>query len=97
MVAGEIERAFGIGDGGNQPFEHKISRAVQQNQVLLVFDSFEHLLDAATRVSQLIVACPGLTVLVTSRSNAGILPASGSYRWLHSPSHRIQQPHPTKN
>lgn len=68
MVAGEIERAFGIGDGGNQPFEHKISRAVQQNQVLLVFDSFEHLLDAATRVSQLIVACPGLTVLVTSRS-----------------------------
>jgi len=68
MVAGEIERALGIGDGGNLPIEFKISRAFQRDRVLLVIDSFEHLLDGAKLVSQMIVACPGLTVLVTSRA-----------------------------
>ena len=32
-----------------------------------MLDNFEHLLDAATLVSELLAACPRLTILVTSR------------------------------
>jgi predicted ATPase/transcriptional regulator with XRE-family HTH domain len=37
-------------------------------RVLLVLDNFEHLLPAAPDVAQLVSLCPGLTVLVSSRS-----------------------------
>jgi predicted ATPase len=41
---------------------------LRTKQLLLVLDNFEHLLDAAALVSQLLERCPRLTVLVTSRS-----------------------------
>lgn len=37
-------------------------------RLLLVLDNFEHLLSAATDVARLTASCPGLTVLVSSRS-----------------------------
>lgn len=37
-------------------------------RLLLVLDNFEHLLSAAEDVSRLVASCPGLTVLVSSRS-----------------------------
>jgi predicted ATPase len=43
----------------------RASRADQQ--LLLVLDNFEHLVEAAPAVLALVDACPGLTVLVTSR------------------------------
>jgi predicted ATPase/DNA-binding SARP family transcriptional activator len=39
---------------------------------LIVLDSFEHLLDAAPFVAELVAACPRLTVLTTSRSALGL-------------------------
>jgi predicted ATPase/DNA-binding XRE family transcriptional regulator len=41
---------------------------LQERQLLLVLDNFEHLLDAAPEVTALLEACPRLTVLVTSRA-----------------------------
>jgi len=35
--------------------------------LLLLFDNFEHVVDAATEVASLLTACPGLELLVTSR------------------------------
>jgi predicted ATPase len=51
------------GDALGRLVEHLLGR-----QLLLVLDNFEHLLDAATDVAQLLEACPGVTVLVSSRA-----------------------------
>ena len=37
-------------------------------RMLLVLDTFEHLLDAAPMLGELLAACPGISALVTSRS-----------------------------
>jgi predicted ATPase len=37
--------------------------------MLLILDNFEHVLEAAPIASDLLAACPRLTVLVTSRSS----------------------------
>ena len=41
--------------------------ALKQQQLLLILDNFEHLLDGATLVSEMLQACPRLALLVTSR------------------------------
>ncbi|MBV9599225.1 MAG: hypothetical protein JOZ87_20470 [Chloroflexi bacterium] len=49
--------------------------ALRDCQLLLVLDNFDHVLDAASLVADLLSKCPRLTVLVTSRSR--ISQASG--------------------
>ncbi len=53
-----------------------------QAQQLLVLDNFEHLPQAATLLLELLAACPGLKVLVTSRS---LLHLSGEHEFVVSP------------
>jgi non-specific serine/threonine protein kinase len=43
-----------------------------QSSHLLVLDNFEHLIDAAPRVTDLLTACPRITVLMTSRERLRI-------------------------
>jgi predicted ATPase/DNA-binding XRE family transcriptional regulator len=45
-----------------------LARRLGADGSLVVLDTFEHLLEAATDVGDLVAACPGLTVLTTSRS-----------------------------
>jgi class 3 adenylate cyclase len=51
---------------GENP-EQAIARYLSAKQLLLVLDNVEHLLPAARFVSELLAACPSLTVLATSR------------------------------
>ena len=44
------------------PAEH-----IGDRQILVVLDNFEHVVDAATELGQLLAACPNLRALVTSR------------------------------
>jgi predicted ATPase len=44
-----------------------LAAAVRDKRLLLVLDNFEHLLDAAGSVADVLGSCPHLTVLVTSR------------------------------
>jgi predicted ATPase/DNA-binding SARP family transcriptional activator len=45
----------------------ELRQEIVDKRLLLLLDNFEHLIDAARDVGQLVAACPQLTVLVTSR------------------------------
>jgi predicted ATPase/transcriptional regulator with XRE-family HTH domain len=45
-----------------------LARRLGQHQALLVLDTFEHVLPASPVIGELLAACRGLTVLVTSRA-----------------------------
>jgi predicted ATPase/DNA-binding CsgD family transcriptional regulator len=47
--------------------QHQLLRYLQKRQLLLVMDNFEHLLDGAGIVSQILQAAPAVKVLATSR------------------------------
>jgi predicted ATPase len=59
LVANAATQALGSEDG--------LVPTVGDKRLLLVFDNFEHLVEAAASVSETIGSCPNLTVLVTSR------------------------------
>jgi predicted ATPase/DNA-binding SARP family transcriptional activator len=67
LVAPTVASVLGIEESRAQPILETIKEALSTQQVLLVLDNFEHLLPAAPQVSELLAACPGLTVLATSR------------------------------
>lgn len=67
LVASTIARTLGIQETGSQPVREKLKEYLHDRQILLVLDNFEHLLDAASLVSELLEASPRLKVLVTSR------------------------------
>ena len=62
-VAGEVADALGAGARGVD----QVPVVLGDRRLLLVLDNFEHVLPAATGLGDLLAACPGLTVLVTSR------------------------------
>lgn len=68
QVAPAIGRALGVNDSSDLAAAGPLVRALGDTGALLVLDNFEHLLDAATLVAELLAGCPRLTVLVTSRS-----------------------------
>lgn len=67
-VATAIAQALGVRNTGDGPVEDKLVIALRGRRVLLVLDNFEQVLPAASTVTRLLAALPGLTVLVTSRT-----------------------------
>jgi predicted ATPase/class 3 adenylate cyclase len=59
LVTASIARALGTKD--------ELAEHIGSKRLLLVLDNFEQLVEAAPEVVELLSACPGLTVLVTSR------------------------------
>ncbi|HEV2460204.1 MAG TPA: hypothetical protein VGS80_17750, partial [Ktedonobacterales bacterium] len=68
LVARAIAQAVGLLDQGAQPPAEVLVASLRDKQVLLLLDNFEHLTAAAPLVADLLAACPGLTVLATSRA-----------------------------
>lgn len=62
------QRALGAG-----PSIEAIAAYLEPRELLLTLDNFEHLLDGATLIGDLLSRCPRLRVLVTSRALLGIL------------------------
>jgi predicted ATPase/DNA-binding CsgD family transcriptional regulator len=67
LVASAIGHAVGAREAGAEPLSDRIKAVLREGRHLLVLDNFEHLVEAAPLVADLLVACPGLTVLSTSR------------------------------
>jgi predicted ATPase/DNA-binding SARP family transcriptional activator len=66
VPAALIVSAGVVSQRGESP-ERALVRRLQENELLMFIDNFEHVLTGAAIVSRLLEACPGLRALVTSR------------------------------
>ena len=66
-VLQEIARLLEIQDPGGPAPVARISRALRDRPLLLLLDNMEHVIAAAPTVAELVIACPGLQILATSR------------------------------
>jgi predicted ATPase/class 3 adenylate cyclase len=67
LLASTIGEAIDVRGVPGQPLLHTLKDALQTQEVLLVLDNFEHVMEQAPQVGELLSACPSLKVLVTSR------------------------------
>ncbi len=67
LVVPTIAEALGMREAGGQPLQERLKGELQQKQMVLLLDNFEQVVSAAVQVVDLLSACPGLKVLVTSR------------------------------
>jgi predicted ATPase len=66
-VPSAIGRTLGIREEGDRPLVVLLENALRERKLILLLDNFEHLLKAASLVTDLLAASPELRVLVTSR------------------------------
>ena len=67
MVSGVIGESLGVRESADQHIDEALRAFLANRRTLLVLDTFEQILDAAPRIADLVRACPGVRVLVTSR------------------------------
>lgn len=68
-VAGAVARALGIGEQPGRGADESVLAALADRRTLLVLDNCEHVLaGVGPFVERLLAACPGVTVLATSRA-----------------------------
>src|SRR3990172_1952144 len=67
LVPYAIAQAVGVADAPRQPIMMRLTKALEEKQLLLIADNFEHVLDAAPQVAELLSACSSVKVLATSR------------------------------
>ncbi len=68
LVPSAVAQALGIELTAGRAAPEGLMEALRDREMLLLLDNFEHLLGAAPLVADLHLACPGLTMLVTSRT-----------------------------
>ncbi|HWT48749.1 MAG TPA: AAA family ATPase, partial [Mycobacterium sp.] len=73
LVPVTVARALGAPDQPGRPLLDTLTGFIGDRRMLLVLDNLEHLLDScAPRIAALLGACPGLTMLATSREPIGV-------------------------
>ena len=68
FVASAMARVLGVREAGAGSLAETLTDYVREKRLLLVLDNFEHVMEAAPLVRNLLAGSPGLTVLVTSRA-----------------------------
>jgi predicted ATPase len=68
LVVPSIARTLGHREGGSRPLQETLVEHLKDERVLLVLDNFEQLRAGAPVLSELLAACSGLKLLVTSRA-----------------------------
>lgn len=79
LVPQAVASALGLREEPGRPLAQTLVDQLQSKRLLLVLDNCEHLTDACARLADtLLKACPGLTMLATSREPLGV---SGEKPW----------------
>jgi predicted ATPase/class 3 adenylate cyclase len=68
LVLPAIGRALGIKEGGGRSVNDLVDEYLREREVLLVLDNFEHLLDAARQVTELVLKAPEVKAICSSRA-----------------------------
>ncbi len=68
LVPQTVAQALGLREQADRPFSQQVRAFLQDKECLLLLDNFEHVLSAADFVADLLVSCPRLQVLATSRA-----------------------------
>jgi predicted ATPase len=63
-----VAYAFGIQDKGSIPLVEILKTQLNEKELLLIIDNFEHLISGAPVISSLLANAPALKILVTSRA-----------------------------
>jgi predicted ATPase/class 3 adenylate cyclase len=67
LVSSTIAKALSVREQGSQPILETLKEYLRDKQLLLLLDNYEHVIDAAPEVAELIEACSRLKLLITSR------------------------------
>ncbi len=67
LVVPTIAQALHIKENAEQPMFNLLKAFIRKQRLLLLLDNFEQVVSAATQVADLLISCPELKVLVTSR------------------------------
>ncbi|HEX5303772.1 MAG TPA: helix-turn-helix domain-containing protein [Streptosporangiaceae bacterium] len=67
LVLGAVAGQLGVDERDATPLASLVAMALRGRRTLVVLDNFEHVLPARDAVLELLSACPGVVVLVTSR------------------------------
>jgi predicted ATPase/transcriptional regulator with XRE-family HTH domain len=67
LVTTAILQALDVPDLGGPPAAERLKSVLRPKRALLVLDNFEQVIGAAPLIGELLEACPGVAVLVTSR------------------------------
>ncbi len=76
LVLPTIAHAVQIRTDGDRPLPARLAANLRDRDLLFVLDNLEQVLAAAPQVAELLVACPSLTILATSRT---LLRVSGEH------------------
>jgi predicted ATPase/DNA-binding CsgD family transcriptional regulator len=82
LVLPTIAHTLGLWEAGDRPLMEHLQASLRGKQLLLLLDNFEQVVQASPLVVDLLYACSGLKVLVTSRA---VLHVSGEHEFLVSP------------
>jgi predicted ATPase/DNA-binding CsgD family transcriptional regulator len=81
-VIATIVQALGLWEVGDRPLIEQLQAYLQDRHLLLLLDNFEQVAAAAPALADLLVFCPELHLLVTSRA---VLHISGEYEFPVAP------------
>jgi predicted ATPase len=68
LVLPAIAQVLGIRESATRPVAESLAGFLRERRMLLVLDNFEQVVEAAPLLVDLLAACPGLKLLVTSRT-----------------------------
>ena len=71
-IPSSLAESLGLSLDAKQPILDQVSAFLADKAMLLLFDNFEHLLEGASFISELLRACPKLKVLVTTRERLNL-------------------------
>jgi predicted ATPase/DNA-binding CsgD family transcriptional regulator len=67
LIAQRVAQALGVQESSDELLVERLRVAIGANRLLLLLDNFEHVVEAAPLVAELLAGCPQLKILVTSR------------------------------